>query len=107
MAEDSRLSTRCVHAGELDDAHGSPHTPLYNTTTFAFLAVTAEAGIPDLLTATDIALGKRGGRCADDGYCRRDDGRSHLHNHYIFQCVPRPVAGGTMVRGRYGRDNRT
>ena len=27
------LSTRCVHAGELDDAHGSPHTPLYTTTT--------------------------------------------------------------------------
>ncbi|MBI4756740.1 MAG: aminotransferase class I/II-fold pyridoxal phosphate-dependent enzyme [Betaproteobacteria bacterium] len=30
------LSTRCVHAGELDDAHGSPHTPVYNTTTFRF-----------------------------------------------------------------------
>lgn len=30
------LSTRCVHAGELPDAHGSPHTPLYTTTTFKF-----------------------------------------------------------------------
>ena len=30
------LSTRCVHAGEIDDAHGSPHTPVYNTTTFKF-----------------------------------------------------------------------
>jgi cystathionine beta-lyase/cystathionine gamma-synthase len=30
------LSTRCVHAGELQDAHGSPHTPIYTTTTFAF-----------------------------------------------------------------------
>ena len=30
------LSTRCVHAGELDDLHGSPHTPIYNTTTFKF-----------------------------------------------------------------------
>ena len=30
------LSTRCVHAGELDDAHGSPHTPVYTTTTFKF-----------------------------------------------------------------------
>ncbi|WPL17429.1 Cystathionine beta-lyase [Thiorhodovibrio winogradskyi] len=29
------LATRCVHAGELADAHGSPHTPIY-TTTFAF-----------------------------------------------------------------------
>jgi cystathionine gamma-synthase len=32
----SGLSTRCVHAGESADAHGSPHTPVYNTTTFAF-----------------------------------------------------------------------
>ncbi len=30
------LSTRCVHAGELPDAHGSPHTPLYTSTTFKF-----------------------------------------------------------------------
>jgi cystathionine gamma-synthase len=30
------LSTRCIHAGELDDAHGSPHTPIYTTTTFKF-----------------------------------------------------------------------
>lgn len=30
------LSTRCVHAGETRDAHGSPHTPVYTTTTFAF-----------------------------------------------------------------------
>ncbi|MEF8793200.1 hypothetical protein [Thiohalorhabdus sp.] len=31
----ARLATRCVHAGEADEAHGSPHTPLY-TTTFGF-----------------------------------------------------------------------
>ncbi|MBK5962642.1 cystathionine gamma-synthase, partial [Thiocystis minor] len=30
------LATRCVHAGEWPDAHGSPHTPIYTTTTFAF-----------------------------------------------------------------------
>jgi cystathionine gamma-synthase len=30
------LSTRCIHAGELADAHGSPHTPIYTTTTFKF-----------------------------------------------------------------------
>lgn len=30
------LATRCVHAGELDDAHGSPHSPIYTSTTFAF-----------------------------------------------------------------------
>ena len=35
------LSTRCVHAGELADAHGSPHTPIYNTTTFAFPSTAA------------------------------------------------------------------
>jgi len=30
------LSTHCVHGGELKDAHGAPHTPVYNTTTFRF-----------------------------------------------------------------------
>jgi cystathionine beta-lyase/cystathionine gamma-synthase len=41
MNQEQGLSTRCVHAGEIDDAHGSPHTPIYNTTTFKF-ASTAE-----------------------------------------------------------------
>ncbi len=36
MNEKNGLSTRCVHAGEIADAQGSPHTPLYSTTTFAF-----------------------------------------------------------------------
>lgn len=30
------LATRSIHAGEIRDAHGSPHTPLYTTTTFKF-----------------------------------------------------------------------
>lgn len=30
------LSTRCVHVGEITDPQGSPHTPIYNTTTFVF-----------------------------------------------------------------------
>ena len=30
------LSTRCIHAGEVDDTFGSPRTPLYTTTTFKF-----------------------------------------------------------------------
>ena len=30
------LATRCIHAGEMKDAHGSPHTPIYTTTTFEF-----------------------------------------------------------------------
>jgi cystathionine gamma-synthase/methionine-gamma-lyase len=41
------LSTRCVHAGELPDAHGSPHTPLYTTTTFKF------SSTADLLDVVD------------------------------------------------------
>lgn len=30
------LSTRCVHSGELSNEHGSPHTAIYNSTTFTF-----------------------------------------------------------------------
>ncbi len=30
------LATRCIHAGEIKDAHGSPHTPVYTSTTFKF-----------------------------------------------------------------------
>jgi cystathionine gamma-synthase len=41
MTEEQRLATRCVHAGELADPHGSPHTPVYNTTTFAFPSTAA------------------------------------------------------------------
>lgn len=35
------LATRCVHAGEAADVHGSPHTPIYSTTTFAFPSTAA------------------------------------------------------------------
>ena len=30
------LATRAIHGHSVRDAHGSPHTPIYNTTTFAF-----------------------------------------------------------------------
>lgn len=46
------ISTRCIHAGELDDACGSPRTPLYTTTTFKF-ATTA-----DML---DVVEGRKAG----------------------------------------------
>lgn len=36
METDAGLSTRCVHAGEIQDVQGSPHTPIYATTTFKF-----------------------------------------------------------------------
>ena len=49
---DQTLATRCVHAGELTDPHGSPHTPLYQTTTFKF------ASTADLL---DVVDGKKPG----------------------------------------------
>lgn len=46
------LSTLCVHAGEVRDAEGSPHTPIYNTTTFGFRSTA------DLL---DVVEGRRPG----------------------------------------------
>lgn len=46
------LSTRCVHAGELPDAHGSPHTPLYTSTTFKF---------PSTADLLDVVDGRRPG----------------------------------------------
>jgi cystathionine gamma-synthase len=47
-----KLDTRCVHAGELVDPHGSPHTPTYTTTTFKF------ASTADLL---DVVDGRKAG----------------------------------------------
>lgn len=47
-----QLSTRCVHAGELADAHGSPHTPLYSTTTFKF---------PNTAAVLDVVEGRKAG----------------------------------------------
>ncbi len=52
MTRTKSLSTRCVHAGEIRDASGSPHTPLYSTTTFAFDSTA------DLL---DVVEGRRRG----------------------------------------------
>ena len=38
MSENSKhgLSTRSTHGHSFKDAHGSPHLPVYDTTTFAF-----------------------------------------------------------------------
>ena len=47
-----KLATRCVHAGELVDTYGSPHTPIYTTTTFKF------ASTSDLL---DVVDGRKAG----------------------------------------------
>ncbi|MDP2030157.1 MAG: aminotransferase class I/II-fold pyridoxal phosphate-dependent enzyme [Thiobacillus sp.] len=46
------LSTRCVHAGEIADPHGSPHTPIYTTTTFKF---------PSTATILDVVEGRKAG----------------------------------------------
>ncbi len=52
MPEHQRLSTLCVHAGELEDAHGSPHTPIYSTTTIAF---------PSTAAILDVVEGRKAG----------------------------------------------
>lgn len=41
------LATRAIHGSTLKDAHGSPHLPVYNTTTFGF------ASTADLLAVVD------------------------------------------------------
>ena len=46
------LSTRCVHAGEPHDAHGSPHAPIYTTTTFKF---------PSTAAILDVVEGRKAG----------------------------------------------
>jgi len=46
------LSTLCVHAGEADDPHGSPHTPTYTTTTFKF---------PSTAAILDVVEGRKAG----------------------------------------------
>lgn len=35
------LATRAIHGSRQKDAHGSPHTPIYNTTTFSFPSTAA------------------------------------------------------------------
>jgi cystathionine beta-lyase/cystathionine gamma-synthase len=52
MPEGRRLATLCVHAGELADAHGSPHTPVYTTTTFGF---------PSTAAILDVVEGRKAG----------------------------------------------
>ncbi len=52
MKKEYDLSTRCVHAGEGSDKEGSPHTPIYNTSTFGFNSTA------DLL---EVVEGKREG----------------------------------------------
>ncbi len=46
------LATRCVHAGEIADPHGAPHTPLYATSTFRF---------PSTADLLDVLEGRRPG----------------------------------------------
>lgn len=41
------MATRAIHSSAAKDAHGSPHTPIYNTTTFAF------ASTADVLDVVD------------------------------------------------------
>jgi len=52
MKKNAGLSTQCVHAGEIQDMQGSPHTPIYTTTTFKFKSTA------DLL---DVVEGRKAG----------------------------------------------
>ncbi|MEW5787320.1 MAG: aminotransferase class I/II-fold pyridoxal phosphate-dependent enzyme [Pseudomonadota bacterium] len=47
-----QLATLCVHAGEDNDPHGSPHTPIYTTTTFKF---------PSTAALLDVVEGRKPG----------------------------------------------
>lgn len=57
MSNEYKLNTRCVHTGELKDLQGSPHTPIYNSTTFVFNTTA------DLLDVVE-------GRCEGNLYTR-------------------------------------
>ncbi|MDD2947901.1 MAG: hypothetical protein PHV80_03555 [Rugosibacter sp.] len=46
------FATNCIHAGEIADQFGAPHTPTYDTTTFKF------SSTADLL---DVIEGRRPG----------------------------------------------
>lgn len=52
MSSSQGLSTRCIHVGEIDDPHGAPHTPIYNTTTFKF---------PSTADLLDVLQGRKAG----------------------------------------------
>lgn len=43
---DMAMSTQAIHGSSVKDAHGSPFTPVYNTTTFAF---SSTAGLLDVI----------------------------------------------------------
>jgi cystathionine beta-lyase/cystathionine gamma-synthase len=45
--KEQAFATRCVHAGEPDDPQGSPHAPLYHTTTFKFASTAALLDVVD------------------------------------------------------------
>jgi len=49
MPKDPRhaLDTRAIHGTTLQDSHGSPHIPIYNTTTFAFPSTAALLDVVD------------------------------------------------------------
>jgi cystathionine gamma-synthase len=52
MENTQGLSTQCVHSGEIKDAEGSPHTTVYNVTTFAF---------PSTKALLDVVEGRKAG----------------------------------------------
>jgi cystathionine gamma-synthase len=57
MDSNSHMATQCIHTGELANDAGMPHTPVYNSTTFAFESTA------DLLDVVE-------GRCEGSLYTR-------------------------------------
>ena len=47
QAQPMQLSTLAIHGSSQRDAHGSPHTPIYNTTTFGFPSTAALLDVVD------------------------------------------------------------
>lgn len=47
QAQPMQLSTLAIHGNSQRDAHGSPHTPIYNTTTFGFPSTAALLDVVD------------------------------------------------------------
>lgn len=78
------LATRCVHAGDSTDPLGSPHTPIYTTTTFKFPSTAAlldmvearsRRGISDAMLRLSVGLEDAGDLIAD---LEQALGRSHV-----------------------------
>ena len=47
QSKQTKLATRAIHGSSMTDQHGSPHMPIYNTTTFGFPSTAALLDVVD------------------------------------------------------------